>query len=117
MARPRDEYGPDNQRDRYTAELSITSVTIGERGGTSRYPRFGCEGTLTVSSANADGSVATFREDIVKGRKRCYDVDAEIRVERPLKGAHYVSYRWRGKTQTGSRVEVLGQLGEVGVPG
>lgn len=111
------QYGPGSQRDRYTVELSITSVTIGERGGTSSYPRFNCEGVLAVSSANADGSVATFREDIVKGRKRCYDVDAQIRVERSTRGAHVVSFRWRGKTGQGTPVEVLGELGEVGVPG
>lgn len=109
------QYGPGSQRARYTTELDLTSVTIGQDGGTSSYPRFNCEGVLTVSSANADGSVVTYREDIVKGRKRCYDVDARIRVER--RGGHFVSYRWRGKTAKGSRVEVLGELGEVGVPG
>ena len=111
------QYGPGTQRDRYTVEISITSVTIGEPGGTSRYPRFNCEGALTVRSANADGSVVTFREDIVKGRKRCYDVDARIRVERPAGGGHFVSFRWRGNTEKGTPVEVLGRLGEVGVPG
>jgi hypothetical protein len=111
------QYGPGSQRDRYTAEITVSSVTIGERAGTSSYPRFGCEGVLTVSSANADGSVATFREDIVKGRKRCYDVDARIRLERPVRGGHFVSFRWRGRTTQGTRVEVLGDLGEVGVPG
>lgn len=111
------QYGPGSQRDRYTAEISITSVAIGAMGGTSSYPRFGCEGELTVSSANDDGSVVTFREDIVKGRKRCYDVDARIRVERSIRGAHFVNFRWRGKTPEGTPVEVLGELGELGVPG
>lgn len=109
------QYGPGSQRDRYTVEISVTSVKIGDQGGRSYYPRFDCEGVLTVRSANADGSVATFREDIVKGRKRCYDVDAKIRLERIAD--HAVSFRWRGKTTKGTRVEVLGELGEVGVPG
>ncbi len=109
------QYGPGSQRSRYTTQVEVTSTTIGQDGGTSTYPKFNCEGRLTVSQATRDGSAATFREDIVKGRKRCYDVDARIRLERP--GGHYVTYRWRGKTTKGTPVEVLGRLGEVGVPG
>lgn len=106
------QYGPGTQSGRYRVELEITSTQIGDDAGTDEYPKYGCTGQLVVRDANADGSVVTVRERIVKGRKQCFDVDAQIRLERV--SADAVSFRWRGKTAQGRSAEVLGRLRSAG---
>lgn len=104
------QYGPGDQRARYVVELSIDSTVPGEQGASSSYPRYGCDGALRVSSADDNQSVALFREEIVRGKSRCYgDKVAKVRVQLSS-ASDRLAWRWRGHSSKGTPIEALGTL-------
>ena len=108
------QYGPGDQRARYVVELDVASIIPGEDGGRSSYPRYDCDGALRTSSGSRDESVAVFREEIVRGKKRCYGNQvATVRVQLTDAGDR-LAWRWRGRSTKGTPIEALGTLRRCG---
>ncbi len=104
------QYGPGEQRARYVVELDVASIIPGEDGGRSSYPRYDCDGALRTSSGSRDETVAVFREEIVRGKKRCYGNQvATVRVQLSGSGDR-LAWRWRGRSTKGTPIEALGTL-------